>query len=52
MRALTVSAAVPPRVAADRRAAVVAWAYALLVALTLGHFLLGLPRPSGEVAAR
>ena len=43
MRALTVSAEAPPRAAADRGATAVAWGYALVVAFTLGHFLLGLP---------
>ena len=32
-----------PPLAADRQAQAAAWVYALLVAFTLGHFLLGLP---------
>lgn len=33
----------PPQPVVNRRAQACAWAYALLVALALGHFLLGLP---------
>ncbi len=43
MRAVTVPAEAPPRAAADRGATAVAWGYAFLAALTLAHFLLGLP---------
>lgn len=39
----TLDAATEPRIAANPRAQACAWAYAALVAMALGHFLLGLP---------
>ena len=43
MRAVTIDAATEAQARANRSAQACAWVYALLVAVALGHFLLGLP---------